>query len=188
MARVTRNSLLRGISGKLGGLVFRQVGDQTIVSAAAAKENRKPRSPKQQAQLDKFAAATRYARAQMQDPAAAALYATGIDERHAGAYNVAVADYLHAPVITAVDCPAYPGQPDQPIRVWATDNFGVTAVTIRMLTSEGVALETGAAIQQPDGYWQYLPRQASAVVPGTTLQVHAIDRPGNVAEVTHLLK
>lgn len=185
MALLNNNPLFNGLSGKLGGLIFRQVGGKTIVSAAEAKGTRKKPSPKQQEHLDKFAAAVRYAIAQMQDPAAEALYATGVNGRLAGAYNVAIADYMKGPTITATDCSACHGQPGEPVRVWATDNFGVTAVSICLLTSDERELEAGPATIQPEGHWLY--RTQHAYPTGTLLRIQATDRPGNLTTATHIL-
>ncbi|PJJ48108.1 hypothetical protein [Hymenobacter chitinivorans] len=181
MARVTGNSLLRGLSGTLGNITVRQVGDQTIVSVAEGPK-KAPRSPKQQEHLDRFAAAKRWATAQVLDPAGYALYATGVDDRHGAPYHVAVADYMHAPTITATDLSAYHGQPGQLIRVRATDNFAVAAVVIRILGPDQQLLETGPAQPQPDGlHWLYPAQTLIPTLPGTTVEVRATDRPGNAA-------
>lgn len=97
MARVTNNLLLQGISGKIGPLVVRQVGGQTIVQSAETKAQRAPRSPRQQAHLDRMYQAQLYAKAQIRDPSLKALYATRIDQRRTSAYTVAIADYMKAP-------------------------------------------------------------------------------------------
>ncbi|GAB3833842.1 hypothetical protein [Hymenobacter jeollabukensis] len=183
MARVTRNSLLQGISGKIGGIVVRQVGGQTIVSAAEAKEERAPRSARQQAHLDRFFAAQCYARAQMQDPAAKALYATGVDSRRQSPYHVAIADFMHAPQIISVDTSAYQGQGGDIIRVAATDDFTVASVLLRLETATGELLEEGPALPLASGFdWHYTTRSTGARA--AVLHVQASDRPGNVAEQT----
>lgn len=175
------NLLLRGLSGKLGGLIVRQVGGQTIVQAAEVKGQRAPRSPRQQAHLDRMYRAQLYAKAQLRDPAAKALYATGITASCTSAYTVAVADFMQAPVITALLIGRYHGQPGDTILVQATDNFAVTAVLVRIRAPDGSLLEEGPATAQPTGAWRYQATVARPVAPGTTITAEARDRPGNVA-------
>lgn len=187
MARVTGNSLLRGVSGKIGNLVVRQVGQQTIVSAAEAPGPRAPRSPKQQAQLERMYRAQLYAKAQIRDPDAKALYATGIDARRTSAYTVAVADYLNAPVIGRVELGSYHGRPGNVLRIWATDDFAVTSVQARILTADGTELEAGPTILQPDASWHYLLQLPHPANTPLTLHLEAYDRPGNVTQLAQPL-
>lgn len=185
MARVTRSSLLQGISGKIGGIVVRQVGDQTIVSAAEAKGERAPRSEQQQAHLTRFHLAQRYAATQLRDEAAKALYTTGVGGGRQSPYHVAIADFMHSPRIISVDTSAYRGRTGDVIRVAATDDFAVVSVLLRLETAAGELLEEGPALPTTAGFdWHYLARTTS---PGAAvLRVRAFDRPGNVAE--HLLQ
>jgi hypothetical protein len=180
MARVTRGSLLQGISGKIGGIVVRQVGNQTIVSAAEAKGERAPRSARQQAHLDRFFAAQCYAGAQMQDPATKALYATGINERLTSARVVAIADFMNPPTVVAAEWSGYQGRAGDVIRVVATDDFAVTALTVRLETAAEDLLEEGLATLLPDGAWAYTVVRPHTAGPGTRILVQAYDRPGNV--------
>lgn len=186
MARVTNNPLLRGISGKIGPLIFRQVGGQTIVQAAEAKGQRAPRSPRQQAHLDRMHQAKLYAKAQIRDPAAKALYATRIDTRRTSAYTVAIADYMNPPQITALDVSAYRGQPGDIIRISATDDFAVAAVQVRIFRPDGTLLEEGPAIPQPGDSWHYPAQQPHPLTPGTTCEAEAHDHPGNQATQHHI--
>jgi hypothetical protein len=179
MARVTNNLLLLGISGKIGPLVIRQVGGQTIVQSAESKAQRAPRSPKQQAHLQRMYQAQLYAKAQIQDPATKALYATRIDQRRTSAYTVAIADFMHAPEILGLDARAYRGRPGDALRIQATDDFEVIAVVLRFLSPTGTELETGPATPQPGGDWLYLTQHDHAA--GTTCEVEAHDRPGNLS-------
>lgn len=183
MARVTRGSLLQGISGKIGGIVVRQVGNETIVSAAESKGARAPRSARQQAHLTRFHQAQRYAAAQLRDEAARALYATGVGGRLQSPYHVAIADFMHAPQITGIDTAAYQGRPGDLIRVAATDDFAVVSVLLRLESATGDVLEEGPATPAPAGPdWHYAVQTTTARA--AVLHVRAFDRPGNVAEQT----
>ena len=187
MARVTSQSLLRGISGKLGPLVVRQVGSQTVVQAAEGRAPRAPRSPAQQAHLDRMYQAQLYAKAQLRDPEAKARYAAGINQRRTSAYTVAIADFMNPPVITALDAGRYHGQPGDVVLVTATDDFAVAAVQLRLHDPAGQLLAEGPAVRQPDGRWRYVARAAHPAGPGTRLEAEARDHAGNVASATVLL-
>lgn len=181
MDRVTGNSLLRGLSGKLGNITVRQVGNRTIVSAVEGPK-KAPRSDMQQEHLDRFAAAKRWAKARMLDPVAQAFYAASVNKAHCTPYHRAVADYMKSPTITTTDLSTYHGQPGQLIRIWATDNFAVAAVSVRILGHDQQPLEAGAAQRQPDGLqWVYPAQTAIQSLAGTTVEVRATDRPGNEA-------
>ncbi|RTQ51564.1 hypothetical protein EJV47_07125 [Hymenobacter gummosus] len=186
MARVINNLLTRGLSGAVGGLVFRQVQEQTIVSAAPNK-TAAPASPRQQAHRRRFFEAQCYATGQMQDPAAKALYATGIDARRTSARVVAIADFMNPPAVVAADLAGYHGRPGDIISAWATDDFAVTALTVRLVSAAGVLLEEGPATLLPDGSWRYTLGQPHPASAGTQVHLTAFDRPGNAGSRTYLL-
>ena len=187
LARVPKTSLLYGISGKLGPFVLRQVGGQTVVQAAEAPGRRAPRSPAQQAHLDRMYQAQRYAKAQIRDPAAKARYATRIDQRRRSAYAVAIADYMHAPRVTAIDSRDYQGRSGDQIRVVATDDFAVVAVQVHLYAPTGALLEGGPAALLPTGEWSYLALQMAPAGPGTRIEAEAHDYPGNVGRLELVL-
>ena len=128
-----------------------------------------------------------YAKAQIQDPAAKARYATGIDQRRTSAYTVAVADYLNPPVITALDAGHYHGQPHDANLKTATDDFAVAAVHVSLYAPTNVLLEAGPAALQPDGRWRYLAQTTQLALPGIRLEAEARDHPGNVAHQIQVL-
>ena len=138
MARVTRQSLLRGISGELGPLVVRQVGGQTVVQTAERPGPRAPRSPAQQAHLDRMYQAQLYAKAQLRAAAAKARY---IDQRRTSAYTVAIADFMNPPIITALDARRYQGRAGDVVLIAATDDFAVAAVQVRLYAPADLLLE-----------------------------------------------
>jgi hypothetical protein len=179
MARVTKKSLLKGLSGKIGNLVIRQVGEETVVSAAE-RGPRAPRSPRQQAQLGRMYQAQLYGSAQHRDAEAKALYATRIDSDRTSARSVAIADYMHSPEIQAVDRRGYQGRLGDQLQVEATDDFAVTAVAIRIEGPAGEVLIQGPARLQASGNWVFTAGLGHALPPGSMLYVEAFDRPGNV--------
>lgn len=148
---------------------------------------RAPRSPAQQAHLDRVYQAQRYAKAQIQDPVAKARYATGIDQRRTSAYTVAVADYLNPPVITALATGHYHGQLNDAILITATDDFAVVAMHVSLYAPTGTLLEAGPAALQPDGRWRYLAQTTQLALPGLRIEAEAHDHPGNVARHIQVL-
>ncbi len=186
MARVRKNLLLNGLSGKVGSLVFRQVASETIVSARPAKRSKAARrSAREQARAARFTAAMAYGRQVLRDPAARALYARGITVgRKVSAYHVALSDYLRAPEIKALDLTAYRGREGDLLRVRATDNFEVCAVRLRLLTAGGEVLERGAAQVQGGDWWHYVAQTRQAGDAELVWVVEAHDRAGNVTTMT----
>ena len=187
MARVPKTSLLYGVSGKLGPFVLRQVGGQTVVQAAEGPGRRAPRSPAQQAHLDRMYQAQLYAKAQIRDPTAKARYATRIDQRCRSAYAVAIADYMYAPRVTAIDGRDYQGRPGDLIRVVATDDFAVVAVQVGLYDPAGELLEGGPAVLLPTGEWGYLVRRNAPVGLDIRIEAEARDNPGNVGRLELVL-
>lgn len=183
MATVKKNIITQGLSGTLGGtIVFRQVGDRTIVSTAPV-HNGHPPSPKQLAQRQRFQEASLYAKAQVNDPAGKADYASGIDEKHLSAYAVAVADFLQAPDIQEIDLSEYAGNIGDTIRVRVTDDFRVEAVKVSITNGDGSPVESGNAVQDPNGIsWVYTATKKNASLDGDKITIQAFDHPGNKAE------
>lgn len=185
MARANNNLLLKGVSGKIGPFVVRQVGGQTIIQAAEAKGKRAPRSPKQQAHLDRMHQARLYATAQTREPAAKAYYSQFIDSKCTSARTVAIADYMRRPCIMGLDVGAYRGQPGDVIRIRATDDFAVVAVQVRIFAADGVLVEEGPAAWQHGDVWHYVAQQKQALQPDSSCAVKVRDRPGNLVSECH---
>lgn len=150
MAKVAKNLVLYGASGKLGEmLVIKQRAGQTILSVAPGESTAEP-SEAQKAQRARFQQAVIYAKAQMADPESKAEYA----EKASGAksaYNVAAADFFAAPDIDEIDVSNYTGAVDDTIRVMATDDFKVTEVVVTIINADGSLVEEGDAVLQSNG-------------------------------------
>jgi hypothetical protein len=161
----------RGLRGKLGNLlVFKQVGNQTIVSAAPAAP--KVWSKAQQITRQRFKAASMYAKAQLCDEAFKTAYALHVSGHPTHtAYHAALADYLNAPQITHLFCDA--GK----VHVWATDDFKVKAVVVHVQNND-VVLETNNAMQQPNGL-EWTCSFEHKLQQGDLIKVEVYDIPGN---------
>jgi len=184
---IARNLILDGVSGKIGDtLVISQRGGKTIISQARGKRRREA-SEAQKAHMMLFQQATIYGRSQMVDEAAKADYA----DRAGGmksAYNVAVADFFHAPDIDEIDLSGYSGSIGDPIRVRAIDDFKVVEVFVRILNADGSLVEEGNAVQSDNLLdWIYSATAVNETLEGDKIIVRASDKPGNIKEAEESL-
>ena len=165
MAKVIDNKFTMGLSGKFGNLVFRQMKDgRTILASAPDFSNRKF-SNEQHTHQSRFQQAATYARlASKTNP----LYATLAAGTPKNAYNLALSDWFHAPVIHEVSRLA------GCIRVHATDNVQVANVRITIVDGQGQTLEQGEAACASDGWWEF----ETATHEGKVI-VEAFDLAGN---------
>ena len=177
MARVKRNIITEGLSGKLSDLVvFKQVKGKTLVTKAPKKRT-VPLSAKQQVTVNKFALAMQYAKKALSDEHTRSEYqaATAGGQR---AVNIAIADYFQAPVIHAV----FLSPPDSRLLyIKATDNFKVAKVEVFVQYSDGETPEKGAAILTSNDQWIYHLKSPQLLEQGSQILVMAFDLPGNKA-------
>jgi hypothetical protein len=169
MAKVKNNTLTEGLSGKIGGrLVFRQMRDGSTVVCAAPDFSNRVFSEGQLAHQSRFQRAAAYARVAAKTHP---IYAKLAQRTMKPAYNIALSDWFHPPVIHSIE------RRDGRIRVNAMDNVLVEKVLVTILDEEGKMLEQGQAVQVDGSWWEY----------GTTIEgrvtVEAWDLPGNVTKV-----
>jgi hypothetical protein len=182
MAESSKNLATEGLRGQVGNFVFRRrkadgkifvsrhPGDQEVESSEAQKATRV-----------KFQQATIYGRFAVSDPQIKAEYqAAAKPGQHA--YNVAVADFFHAPDIEEVDLSSYSGQVGNEIRIKATDDFGVQQVSVRIENADATLVEEGQAILSSDGLlWIYTATAANESMSGDKITVTATDRARNIS-------
>lgn len=187
MAIINNNPLIKGLSGMLGRmLVFRQTGNRMVVSTAPRTVHK--RSNAQQQHHQRFKAASAYASAQFKHTEGRAYYeALALKKPEVNAYNLALADYFHAPQVTEIDTSGYSGRKADRIWIQATDDAGVVAVKVSVHTEDGTLLETGFT-NFKGTYWVYEMQQNLSHHHGLKLTIEAVDRPGNVTSVTHALQ
>ena len=166
MSKVKDNLITEGFSGKLGKkLVFRKMRDgRTLVSVMPDFSDR-VFSEGQLAHQSRFQKASAYAKVAAKTQP---IYAELAAQTRQPAYNIALADWFHPPVIEQIT-----RQADQ-IRVYATDDVQVAKVCITVLDEEGRTLEQAEARPAGDGCWEY-----GMVTDGHVL-VEAFDLAGNV--------
>ena len=128
MAKVINNPVVRGISGGIGNMVFRQMPNgETWVSGKQNFDKRKF-SKGQKEHQSRFQQAAAYAREAAEDG-------------QKSPYNWALSDWFHPPVIRSIE------RKDGKIRVNATDNVLVSKVVVKVLDAKGHVIEKGEGIQ-----------------------------------------
>jgi len=169
MAKVTINKLLEALSGAIGGLVFRQRPDGTIILSGAPRHNKRMTTQKQKAHRERFRQAARHARRlACEHP----IYAELAKGTWKSPYNFALSDWWHPPVIHRIE------QREGRILVEATDNIMVAKVHVTILDEEGKIAEMGDAIRQEGNWWEF-----AAHTEGKTIKAEAWDLPGHVTRV-----
>ena len=187
MARVGRNIVTQGLSGMIGGtIVFRQVGDQTIVGQAPAKQDRIP-SEDEKAHRIKFGQAILYGKSAISDPISKSMYQKQAKEGES-AFNIAVADFMNAPEIDEVDVRDYTGEIGSTIRVRATDDFQVSRVYVKIEGEDGSMVEEGEAVADPNGLdYLYTAKKKNVSLTGDKITIEVNDIPGNETVKTQTL-
>jgi len=178
MARIDLNPLLRALRGRIGDLVFVQEGDSISVRQAAEKRPQL-RTPAQTAHTSRFVVASRWARTLLVDAAMRTLYQQACHD-HLTPHNIAVRDYMHAPVVDAIDLESYTGNPGDVIRILASDDFKIVRIAVQILTVRRQILEEGEAEWNAGaGSWVYMTRTQLSPETTVLIQAAAMDLPGN---------
>ena len=174
MTRVILNGTIKGLRGRMGDLIFRQLPDgTTLVTGAPYKMNSRQkrraklkRSAAQNAHNDRFQEVSAYARrAAKAHPIYAELAAVTPMKT---AYNFAVKDWFHPPVNPRIE--RDPGC----IRVEASDEVLVSRVQVAVLNEAGEVLETVDALRSKGNWWEF-----ATSFEGQKVVAKAWDLPGN---------
>ena len=167
MAKVHKNLIVQGLSGKFGGqVVFRQLRDGRTIVCAVPDFSGRVLSKEQKAHHAKFKLGAAYAKAAAKTEPKYAELAAGTMKN---AYNVALADFFHPPVIHSVE------RVDSFLDIQASDDVKVAKVLVTIFDEVGNVLERGEATQIDGAFWCYELGQEGRVL------VEAWDLPGNVA-------
>jgi hypothetical protein len=178
MAKSRNNVVTHGLSGKTGMLVFRQVDGETIVSTMPEQSSEV--TEKQLAHRKRFQRAVLYGTTVVESPETKELYETVAAKKGRKAFNLAVADFFHAPDIDSIDISEYSGNVGDRIRIVATDDFAVKSVKIRIINADGSLVEEGDATQSAGALWIYNASQNNETLDGDKIIVTASDLPGNL--------
>ena len=180
MAKVRQNIVIHGLSGSLGDqLVIRQ--DKAGRTIVGAKPNFRPNrgfSDPQKTHQQAFREAAAYAQAVKDQP----IYINKAAGTPLNPYNVAMADWFHAPEILDMDLSGWNGQAGQVIRVKAVDDVLVKQVSVVISDKNDAVLEQGAAKSVDGLWWEYATTTAAAG--GCKVLASAQDLPGHTAEMT----
>jgi len=177
MPKLELNSALKSISGGIDAWVYRSVRGRTFICRRPTRSSAP--SDAQLAVRERFRLAADYARAGATDPALQAAFGPLAKERGVSLFTVLMGDYLSSPTVNAIDLSGYHGQVGELIKMRASDDVGVTKVSVALHAADGALLEGGEAVLQ-FGTWVYA--ATTQRVPGTpvTITATAGDRPGNV--------
>jgi hypothetical protein len=174
MATVVDNIFLKGFSGTVSQITFRQKGGKTIVS-----RKRRPginATPAQLENQEKFNDANRYAKSAIKDLVIKAIYKSAATGGQS-AYNVALSDAFKGPKIKLISI-------REGIVSIKADKLLILKMDVQVLDKDGVILEEGQAAVSGK-YWKY----AISVENGVKVIVTATNRPGKViskeADITH---
>jgi hypothetical protein len=188
MAKITKNSLVRGARGNFGKeFVYKKRGKNTYITSMPTFENRKM-TAEQEKVTDKFGSASLYAKGALADPELKLQYQKKAT-KGLTAHNIALRDYLRSPVVKSIDTSKYDGMPDSIIEVKAKDDFRVTEVTVSIRDSNGTVIEKGqAALNAIDlSKWTYKATEKNSPLTGSVVTATAVDLPGNKASLDVML-
>ena len=159
MAILTNNSPIQGMRGMLGRLVFRTVGDRTIVSCRPSFPRSRKESPLQNLNRSRFREASQYAHAMMRDTAKKEYYWQKAREmKLPNAYTAAITDFMRKIRIQSIDASRDTGNAGGSIVIEAhKKNFTVNEVNVTLATKAGLEIETGKAVRNAAGKWIYKP-------------------------------
>ncbi len=146
MAKVENNPIVRGISGKVGNLVFRAMPDGSTYVSGVPNFDKRTFSQGQKDHQSRLKQAVAYAREAAKSQPIYAEFAQGTIM---SAYNFALSDWFNPPVIHAIE------RVDGLIRIAASDNVMVTRVVVTIVDEAEQALEKKEA-------WKVDPSRRSA--------------------------
>ncbi|MGA7193766.1 MAG: hypothetical protein WBW94_09055 [Anaerolineales bacterium] len=169
MARVKTNVIVEGLSGKLGNqLVFRHLRDGQTVVCVKPDFSKRVLSKDQKAHHARFQAAAAYAHeASISQPIYAQLAAGTMKN----AYNLALGDWFHPPVIHSIE------KRGGKVLVQASDDVCVASLRVMMVDDNGSVLEEGDAVQLGGDWWEYETTAAGNAI------AEARDLAGNVVRM-----
>lgn len=155
MAHVKNNNLTKGLSGKFGDIMFRQIGMKTY--AFPTPQRPKKESEKQRSNRNKFKEATQFAHAAMENEEKKAHYKKLAKKlKLPNAYTAAITDYMRKPEIDSVDGAKYDGMPGGKISIIAgKKQIPLESVNVIVSSPDNDVIECGAARRISLDEWVY---------------------------------
>ncbi|MDR2919835.1 MAG: hypothetical protein LBV72_10785 [Tannerella sp.] len=184
MARINENLFVLGASGMVGKqMVYRNCKGGIILQKRPRRTQKQ--TDAQIAQVNRFKEAVIYAKAALADEATRKAYSEKArNSAYAlSAHNVAVGDYLNAPIINKVNLERYSGLAGEEIVISAIDDFEVKEVAVEIRQSDNTLVEKGKALANGNGLdWIYTTQWVNTMVAGSIITACAVDRPGNITK------
>ncbi|MBC8334063.1 MAG: hypothetical protein ISR59_12995 [Anaerolineales bacterium] len=148
MAKVKRNVIIKGLSGRIGNLVFKQYGDKTVVSQRPEHDpNRRP-TPGEARQRGRIKDAAAIAKSILATEEGKVYYqAARIRLGKHSAYHTAIYDFFGAPEIRTVKLGA-----DNSLLIQVSDNVGIREVRIEIEGETGFAAPLN---ESADSLWRF---------------------------------
>lgn len=154
MAKVRKNPVIQGISGRIGNLVFKQMRDGSTIVAAKQVLHNKKWSEKQLAHQARMKEAAAYGREAQFHP----VYVALAEKSTLTAYNFAFGDRMNPPVIHAVE------RNGNVICVRASDDVMVVKVEVSILDGDGKPLMKAEATQTGEDAWEFVTEMEGKVM------------------------
>jgi len=189
MATLKSNHAVGDLERTVGGLVYVHRADGTVIVRQLGQRKAGWNSG-QRASQSRFREAQAYVKRIKLDSGEYAFYKAEERVQHKRACDLAMSDYLSAPVIQDVDASAFHGVSGDVICVQARDDFRVVGVEVSIeQIDDGTVLESGGASVAGDtGIWRYMTQLNYGVGTSVRLDVTAVDRPGNIArKIIHVV-
>ena len=185
MAKAKLNPVFLQMRGDIGDLVFKRYLGRLIVSRKPDLSSIEP-SAAQLAQRERFRQAALYGKMALADPQTRARYEQAAEEKNMPVFALTVSDYFHAPEIDEIDLEAYNGGIGDEIVVRAHDNVAVEQVLVSLKDEFDQPLETGLAVEEPEGSGRWVYFALTHADPGDTVRVTvtASDLPGGTTVET----
>jgi hypothetical protein len=177
------NAITKNYHGMMGGIVFRCIGDKSIMSKRPDC-SKVVRSEAQKANMKRFAAAVIYGKKVLNDPSLREKYRKK-KKMYQSIWNAAISDFLKKTKVQAIDLKGYKGQPGNTISISAWDRFKMESVNVTILNDMGQVIESGAAVAKPlsEGMeWDYIATIMNPSYMGSRVVVRVSDLPGNVVQ------
>ena len=185
MAKVALNPIFEKVQGRVGDLVFKQVGDEVVMARMPDLTGVTPTAA-QLVTRERFQAAAQYGKLALTDAPLRLAYERAAKEKSQPMFSLPVADFFNTPVVDRVEVSAYHGQAGATLVITAHDDFEVTGVTVEIRDAGAALIESGPATGTAgkSGQWRYVTTTTLANVTGARVTATATDHPGNAGVTT----
>jgi hypothetical protein len=186
MAKMKLNPAVETLTGKLGGMVHRQLWGRHVVSQPPDFSNR-VLSPKQVAQNNQYKTAAEIWN--KFPPEVRAAYNAWGKRLNKPPYALFNRNFSRPPSVEEIDLTQYTGQAGQTIVIRTVDIFEVARVDVTVREAGGNVVERGTAVKNSEksDYWTYQTTMAVQNPAGLTVEAVAANWPGKEGNRLQLL-